>query len=105
MGLLPKPHATLNAGAQLINAVDLPGAAAWDRMGRDERIHWWVHRVGALNTLVVASPGALGWLARVVPVGELAGFVNQAIMLCAVAQPTDATPTGRPAASGLLASG
>ncbi|MCV7385364.1 hypothetical protein [Mycolicibacter longobardus] len=76
----------LNAGAQLINAADLPGTAAWDRMSRDQRVHWWVHRVGALNTLVVASPGAFGWLSRVVPVGELAGFVNHAIVLCALAR-------------------
>lgn len=83
------PSATdqaLNAGAQLMNAADLPGTASWERMSRDERIHWWVHRVGALNTLVVASPGAFGWLARVVPVGDLAGFVNQAIVLCALAR-------------------
>ncbi|BBX24329.1 hypothetical protein MTER_37400 [Mycolicibacter terrae] len=74
------------AGAQLMNAADLPGTAAWERMSRDERIHWWVHRVGALNTLVVASPRVFGWLARVVPVGELAGFVNHAIVLCALAR-------------------
>lgn len=75
-----------NAGAQLMNAADLPGTAAWDRMSRDERVHWWVHRVGGLNTVVVASPGVFGWLARVVPVGELAGFVNHAIVLCALAR-------------------
>lgn len=76
----------LNAGAHLMNAADLPGTAAWARMSRDERIHWWVHRVGALNTLLVATPGAFGWLARVLPVSELAGFVNDAIVLCAVAR-------------------
>ncbi|BBZ25404.1 hypothetical protein [Mycolicibacter hiberniae] len=76
----------LNAGAQLLNAADLPGTAAWERMSRDQRAHWWVHRVGALNTLVVASPGAFGVLARVVPVGQLAGFVNQAVVLCALAR-------------------
>lgn len=75
-----------NAGAALINAVDLPGTAAWDQLNRDQRIHWWVHRVGGLNTVVVASPGAFGWLARVIPVSELAGFVSQAIVLCAVAR-------------------
>lgn len=45
-----------------------------------------MHRVGALNTLLVATPGAFGWLARVLPVSELAGFVNDAIVLCAVAR-------------------
>lgn len=50
-----------------------------------------MHRIGALNTLVVASPGVFGWLARVVPISELAGFVNQAIVLCAVAREYDVT--------------
>ena len=76
----------LNAGAHVMNAADLPGTAAWDRMDRDARINWWVNRIGALNTLVVASPGVFGWLNRVVPVSELAGFVNQAIVLCAIAR-------------------
>lgn len=84
----------LNAGAQLINAADLPGTAAWERMSREQRVHWWVHRVGALNTLVVASPGAFGWLSRVVPVGELAGFVNHAIVLCALAREYGVTDRG-----------
>lgn len=79
-------HRALNAGAQLINAADLPGTAAWERMNREQRVHWWVHRVGALNTVVVASPGVFGWLTRVVPVGELAGFINHAIVLCALAR-------------------
>lgn len=76
----------LNAGAHVMNAADLPGTAAWDQMSRDERINWWVNRIGALNTLLVASPGVFGWLNRVVPVSELAGFVNQAIVLCAIAR-------------------
>ncbi|MEB3065335.1 hypothetical protein [[Mycobacterium] zoologicum] len=76
----------LNAGAQLINAADLPGTAAWDAMSREQRVHWWVHRVGALNTLVVAAPGVFGPLARFLPVGELAGFVSHAIVLCALAR-------------------
>lgn len=75
-----------NAGAHLLNAADVPGTAAWDRMSRDQHIHWWVHRVGALNTLAVASPGMFGWLARVLPMSDLAGFVNNAIVLCALAR-------------------
>lgn len=76
----------LNAGARLVNAADLPGTASWERMDRQDRVDWWVRRVGALDNLVVASPGAFGFLARFVPVGELAGFVNQAVILCAVAR-------------------
>lgn len=79
-------HSALNAGAWLVNAADMPGTASWERMDRDARVHWWVHRVGALDNLVVASPGMFGWLNRVVPVGDLAGFINQAVVLCAVAR-------------------
>ncbi|HSA39632.1 MAG TPA: hypothetical protein P5061_03225 [Mycobacterium sp.] len=75
-----------NAGARVLDAADLPGTASWQRMDRDERVHWWVNRVGALDNLVVASPGAFGALARFVPVADLAGFVNQAVILCAVAR-------------------
>lgn len=84
----------LNAGAHLMNAADLPGTAAWERLSRDERIHWWVHRVGALNTVLVATPGAFGVLARVLPVSELAGFINHAIVLCAVAREYGVTDRG-----------
>ncbi len=91
----------LDLGARLFNAADLPGTAAWARLDRDQRVHWWVYRVGALNTLVVATPGLFGWLTRVVPVSELAGFVNQAIVLCAVAREYDVTD--RPTKVRLLA--
>lgn len=69
-----------------LNAVDVPGTDAWDDLDVDERIRWWVWRVGALNTVAVAFPGFLGILARQLPVQDLLGFVNQAIVLCAVAR-------------------
>ncbi|CAN3126648.1 hypothetical protein ACNUDN_02030 [Mycobacterium sp. smrl_JER01] len=70
---------------RLLNAADLPGTPAWDEMSTDARIHWWVWRVGALNNLGVAFPGAFGILARRLPIQDLLGFVSQATVLCAVA--------------------
>lgn len=70
----------------VLNAVDVPGTDAWDDLDVDQRIHWWVWRVGALNNVAVAFPGFLGVLARQLPVQDLLGFVNQAIVLCAVAR-------------------
>jgi hypothetical protein len=69
-----------------LNAVDVPGTDAWDDLDVDERIQWWVWRVGALNNVAVAFPGFLGILARQLPIQDLLGFVNQAIVLCAVAR-------------------
>jgi hypothetical protein len=70
----------------VLNAADVPGTLAWDDMDLDARINWWVRRVGAVNNVAVAFPGFLGVLARQLPVQDLLGFVNQAVVLCAVAR-------------------
>ncbi|MDG4663206.1 hypothetical protein [Mycobacterium sp. 236(2023)] len=75
-----------DAIGRVLNAIDVPGTPAWDDMDVDARIHWWVWRVGALNTLPVAFPGALGVVARQLPIQDLLGFVSQAVALCAVAR-------------------
>jgi hypothetical protein len=69
-----------------LNAADVPGTPAWDERDLDARVDWWVHRVGALNTVAVAFPGFFGVLARRLPLQDLLGFTNQAIVLCAVAR-------------------
>ena len=72
--------------ARALNAADLPGTLAWDDMDTDARIRGWGWRIGALNTVAVAYPGVLGILGRLLPVQDLLGFVNQALVLCAVAR-------------------
>ncbi|MBN3458222.1 hypothetical protein MMAG44476_36753 [Mycolicibacterium mageritense DSM 44476 = CIP 104973] len=72
--------------ACLLNCADVPGTQAWERKDRAARIHWWVRRVGALDTVVVAFPGVFGALASRLPVQDLFGFANQALVLCAVAR-------------------
>lgn len=76
----------LDAVAALLNVADVPGTRSWDSMDRAARIKWWVHRIGALNTVLVAFPGAFGVLAARLPIQDLFGFSNQAIVLCAVAR-------------------
>jgi hypothetical protein len=75
-----------NALSWVLNAADFPGTLAWDDLSADDRISWWVWRVGALNTVVVAFPGVLGVVARRLPIQDLLGFASQAIVLCAVAR-------------------
>jgi hypothetical protein len=55
-------------------------------MVMDDRIDWWVHRVGAVNTVIVAFPGVLGAVADRLPLQDLFGYTSQAIVLCAVAR-------------------
>ncbi|MCB0950373.1 MAG: hypothetical protein KDB44_14070 [Mycobacterium sp.] len=72
--------------AAVLNAADVPGTPAWDAMDAETRINWWVRRVGALNTVAVAFPGVLGAVGRQLPIQDLLGFANQAMVLCAVAR-------------------
>lgn len=75
-----------DALAWILDTADVPGTAAWDDMDTESRIDWWVHRVGAVNTVAVAFPGVFGVLADRLPIQDLLGFANQAIVLCAVAR-------------------
>jgi hypothetical protein len=72
--------------AWALNTAKVPGTLAWDGMAMDDRIDWWVHRVGALNTVIVAFPGVLGAVGDRLPLQDLFGFTSQAIVLCAVAR-------------------
>lgn len=85
----------LDAAAWVLDAADVPGTRSWDAMSVDERADWWVHRVGALDTVVVAFPGALGVLADRLPVQDLLGFASQAVVLCAVAREHGVTDRDR----------
>lgn len=70
----------------MLNVADVPGTPSWDDLDTDARIRWWVRRLGALNTVAVATPGVFGVAARALPVQDLLGFANQAMVLCAVAR-------------------
>ncbi|MDT5078018.1 MAG: hypothetical protein QOJ80_2655 [Mycobacterium sp.] len=76
----------LDAVAWVLNTADVPGTQAWEEMDVDDRVNWWVRRVGALNTVLVAFPGVFGVLADRLLIQDALGFTNQAIVLCAVAR-------------------
>lgn len=82
-GFAGKP---LDLLAGLVDCADVPGTPSWDRKDRAGRIRWWVRRVGALDTVFVAFPGVFGVIAKRLPLQDLFGFTNQAIVLCAVAR-------------------
>lgn len=76
----------LDRMAGLLDCADVPGTQSWEGKDRATRIRWWIHRVGALDTVIVAFPGLLGALADRLPLQDLLGFTNQALVLCAVAR-------------------
>jgi hypothetical protein len=85
----------LDAAAWTLNTLDVPGTRAWDEASLDDRIDWWVHRVGAVDNVLVAFPGVLGAVADRLPVQDVLGFANQAIVLCAVAREMGVTDRRR----------
>jgi hypothetical protein len=76
----------LDAAAWVLNTADVPGTQAWEDKDLNGRVNWWVHRVGALDTVLVAFPGVFGAMADRLPIQDVLGFTNQAIVLCAVAR-------------------
>ncbi len=79
----------LDAVAWVLNTADVPGTQAWEEMDLESRVNWWVRRVGALDTVLVAFPGVFGVVADRLPIQDALGFANQAIVLCAVARECD----------------
>ncbi|MFC7756036.1 hypothetical protein [Tsukamurella soli] len=63
----------------------IPVVNAYPRRDAPGRAHWWVAPVGLVSTVAVAWPGLLGPVARVVPVGTVLGFANQAVVVVGVA--------------------
>src|ERR1700709_124720 len=57
----------LDALAWVLNTADVPGTEAWEDMDLDGRTNWWVRRVGALDTVLVAFPGVFGVIADRLP--------------------------------------
>ena len=104
LGLKERTHAlgesdaagakVLDGLAWVLDVAEVPGTKTWDDMKLDDRIDWWVGRVGALDTLVVAFPGAFGAVADRLPVQDFLGFANQAIVLCALARESGVTDRG-----------
>nr|WP_233152644.1 hypothetical protein [Mycobacterium sp. NS-7484] len=82
---------SLDVAAAVLNFAELPGTKAWAEMDQDGHVKWWVHRFGAVTTIFVAFPGALGVIGQRLPIKDLVGFTSQAIVLCAVARETGVT--------------
>ncbi|MFD4367919.1 hypothetical protein [Rhodococcus sp. NPDC058521] len=79
-------EALLDGAARVLDAIRFPGTDAWSKATEEERARWWVTRLGAINTIAVAFPGMFGVLLNRLPIQDLLGFANQAVVLVAVAR-------------------
>ncbi|SIS03012.1 hypothetical protein [Williamsia sterculiae] len=67
-----------------VDAAELPGTPTWRELPVQDRADWWLNRVGTFTTALVAYPGVLGALANRLPLQDFLGFLQQAVLLCAV---------------------
>lgn len=63
----------------------VPGTPAWVAMGLDDRVDWWVNRVGRLTVLLAAIPGVGGALADRLPIQDTLAVAGQGLLLSAIA--------------------
>lgn len=82
------------AFGKVLDLIELPGTNGWSRLSIERRASWWVSRIGALNTVAVAFPGIFGIWARRLPVTEVLGLANQAMVLVAVSRELGVTDRG-----------
>lgn len=77
------------AGARFVSNLagltPIPVVNGYVRRDADGRARWWVVPVGAVSTVAVAWPGALGVIARLLPVQTYLGFANQTLVVVGVA--------------------
>ncbi|OPX09570.1 hypothetical protein [Gordonia sp. i37] len=72
--------------AKALDVADWPGTKGWTELSMKDRADWWISRLGTVNTIAVAYPGALGAWAKVLPLATPLGFANQATVLVAIAR-------------------
>ncbi|MBN9735841.1 MULTISPECIES: hypothetical protein [unclassified Pseudonocardia] len=84
-GPTPEERSLADKILDTLASVQVPGTAAWARMGVEARAHWWVYRVGRFTTLIAAIPGLGGALARTLPVSDAVGAAGEGLLLVAIA--------------------
>ncbi|MCS3780704.1 hypothetical protein [Tsukamurella ocularis] len=77
------------AGVRVVSTLagltPIPLVNGYLKRDADGRSRWWVIPVGAVSTVAVAWPGALGFVARLLPLQTYLGFANQTLVVVGVA--------------------
>lgn len=69
----------------LVGLTPIPVVNSYLQRDADSRSRWWVFPVGAVTTVAVAWPNALGFVAKVLPLQPYLGFANQTVVVLGVA--------------------
>jgi hypothetical protein len=62
-----------------------PGMQGWGQLPVEERVDWWVSRVGRFTSLLASFTGLAGALGDRLPLQDMLGSASQGLLLCAMA--------------------
>lgn len=62
-----------------------PGMKGWGQLPIDERVDWWISRVGRFTSLLASVTGFAGALGDRLPLQDMLGSAGQGLLLCAIA--------------------
>lgn len=68
-----------------LRRVRWPGSASWSALTVEERVGWWISRVGRLTALAASVTGLAGAVGDRLPVQDALGMAGQGLLLCAIA--------------------
>lgn len=69
----------------VVASIKRPGMQGWSKLPVDERVDWWVGRVGRLTSLLASFTGLAGALGDRLPLQDMLGSASQGLLLCAIA--------------------
>ncbi|MGX5653253.1 hypothetical protein ACWKWC_00575 [Geodermatophilus nigrescens] len=90
-GRLPQRAADLVSRRAL--GEDSPASPVWARRPLDERVSWWVNRIGVVAGLAAATPRVAGVLSDRLPLQAALGASAAGLAVCAVAREHGAVTT------------
>ncbi|CAM3933488.1 hypothetical protein KIPE111705_32180 [Kibdelosporangium persicum] len=68
-----------------VASIRRPGMKGWGQLPIDERVDWWISRVGRFTSLLASVTGLAGVWGDRLPLQDMLGSASQGLLLCAIA--------------------
>nr|CEL19035.1 hypothetical protein [Kibdelosporangium sp. MJ126-NF4] len=69
----------------VVASIKRPGMKGWGQLPIDERVDWWISRVGRFTSLLASVTGLAGVWGDRLPLQDMLGSASQGLLLCAIA--------------------
>jgi hypothetical protein len=69
----------------VVASIKRPGMKGWEQLPVEERVDWWISRVGRFTSLLASFTGLAGALGDRLPLQDMLGSASQGLLLCAMA--------------------